>query len=44
VRYVKGIIRQGEAKATCRFVGIPATNVHFLDMPFYETGAIQKCH
>ncbi len=42
VRYVKGLIRQGEAKATCRFVGIPATNVHFLNMPFYETGAVQK--
>ena len=42
VRYVKGLIRRGEAKATCRFVGVPDTNVHFLDMPFYETGRIQK--
>lgn len=42
VRYVKGLIRQGEAKATCRFVGIPTENAHFLNMPFYETGAVQK--
>lgn len=42
VRQVKGIIRRGEAKATTRFVGIPNENVHFLDMPFYETGTIQK--
>lgn len=42
VRYVKGIIRRGEAKATCRFVGIPVENAHFLNMPFYETGTVQK--
>jgi glucosamine-6-phosphate deaminase len=42
LRHVKGIIRRGEAKATCRYVGIPEENVHFLDLPFYETGRIQK--
>lgn len=42
VRHVKGLIRQGEAKATCRFVGIPMENVHFLNMPFYESGTVQK--
>ncbi|GAB3257148.1 glucosamine-6-phosphate deaminase [Larkinella harenae] len=42
VRRVKGLIRQGEAKATCRFVGIPPEQVHFLNMPFYETGLVQK--
>ncbi len=42
VRKVKGLIRRGEAKSTARFVGIPDTNVHFLDLPFYETGSIQK--
>ncbi len=42
VRHVKGIIRRGEAKATCRFVGIPVENAHFLNMPFYETGKVQK--
>ncbi|HEV7347991.1 glucosamine-6-phosphate deaminase [Telluribacter sp.] len=42
VRHVKGLIRRGEAKATCRFVGVPMEQVHFLDMPFYETGTAQK--
>jgi glucosamine-6-phosphate deaminase len=42
VRQIKGIIRRSEAKATCRFVGIPDENIHFLDLPFYETGRIKK--
>ncbi|KAB7731639.1 glucosamine-6-phosphate deaminase [Rudanella paleaurantiibacter] len=42
VRHVKGLIRMGEAKATCRFVGIPVENAHFLNMPFYETGKVEK--
>ncbi len=42
LRYVKGIIRKGEARNTCRFVGIPDENVHFLHLPFYETGTIEK--
>lgn len=42
VRRVKGLIRRGEAKATCRFVGIPPEQVHFLNLPFYETGLVQK--
>ena len=41
-RKVKGLIRRGEAKATCKFVGIPQENIHFLDLPFYETGTVQK--
>ena len=42
VRYIKGLIRKGEAKATCRYVGIDKNNIHFLNMPFYETGSVQK--
>lgn len=42
VRAIKGLIRRGEAKAGCRFVGIPDSQAHFLDMPFYETGAVKK--
>lgn len=42
LRSVKGIIRRGEAKNTCRFVGVPMENAHFLNLPFYETGAIEK--
>jgi glucosamine-6-phosphate deaminase len=42
VRYIKGLIRKGEAKATCRFVGNGEQNVHFLNLPFYETGRVEK--
>jgi glucosamine-6-phosphate deaminase len=42
VRLIKGLIRRGEAKAACRYVGIPDKCVHFLDMPFYETGRVKK--
>ena len=42
VQKIKGLIRRGEAKAGCRYVGISDDKVHFLDMPFYETGLIQK--
>ena len=42
VRQVKGLIRRGEAKDVCRFVGIPDDHVHFLNMPFYETGTVKK--
>ena len=30
VREIKGLIRKGEAKNTCRFVGIKKENAHFL--------------
>ncbi len=39
---IKGLIRRGEAKAGCRSVGIPDSQAHFLDMPFYETGKVKK--
>ncbi|NDV45587.1 glucosamine-6-phosphate deaminase [Paludibacter sp. 221] len=39
---LKGLIRRGEAKAACRYVGLPSKNIHFLNLPFYETGTIQK--
>ncbi len=42
VQKIKGLIRRGEAKAACRYVGIPDSNFHFLDMPFYETGLVKK--
>lgn len=42
VRAIKGLIRRGEAKAGCRYVGIPDEQMHFLDMPFYETGRVKK--
>ena len=42
VMTIKALIRRGEAKAACRYVGIPDDHVHFLDMPFYETGTVKK--
>jgi glucosamine-6-phosphate deaminase len=42
VRQIKGLIRKGEAKATCRYVGIPDENAHFMNLPFYETGLVEK--
>src|SRR5690606_30516924 len=34
VRDIKSLIRRGEAKAGCRYVGITNDKAHFLDMPF----------
>ena len=42
VRKLKGMIRRGEAIAATRYVGVPDKNVHFLDLPFYETGTVKK--
>jgi glucosamine-6-phosphate deaminase len=39
---IKGLIRRGEAKAGGRYVGLPDEQMHFLDLPFYETGAVKK--
>lgn len=42
VQRLKGLIRRGEAKAGCRYVGLTDDKAHFLDMPFYETGLVKK--
>lgn len=42
VRKLKGIIRRSESLAATRYLGLPDTNVHFLDLPFYETGTVKK--
>lgn len=42
IRSIKGLIRRCEAKATCRYVGISDPNIHFQNLPFYETGTIEK--
>jgi glucosamine-6-phosphate deaminase len=42
IRQIKGLIRRGEAAATCRYVGIPETGIHFMNLPFYETGRVEK--
>jgi glucosamine-6-phosphate deaminase len=42
VRMIKGIIRRGEARAAARFCGVRDERIHFVDMPFYETGRTRK--
>ena len=43
IRAIKGLIRRCEAKATCRYVGLPdESRCHFQNLPFYETGTIDK--
>ena len=42
IRTVKGLIRKGEASAGARFIGLKDENIHFLNLPFYETGEARK--
>ncbi|WPR70850.1 glucosamine-6-phosphate deaminase [Flavobacterium sp. NG2] len=42
VRQIKGLIRKGEARSTCHYIGIPDEQIHFMELPFYETGTIEK--
>jgi glucosamine-6-phosphate deaminase len=42
IRNMASIIREKESLAATRFVGIPDSNVHFLKLPFYETGTVKK--
>jgi len=42
VRYIKGLIRKGEARATSHYVGLKDEQIHFMNLPFYETGKIEK--
>ena len=39
---LKGLIRRGEARLACAYNNIPSEQIHFLDLPFYESGAIEK--
>lgn len=40
---LKAAIRRSEARAACRSFGLDdSTHVHFLDMPFYESGGAEK--
>tara|TARA_R110001583_G_scaffold103190_4_gene250343 strand:- start:733 stop:2661 length:1929 start_codon:yes stop_codon:yes gene_type:complete len=42
VRKLKGLIRKRESLAATRFIGVADKNIHFLNLPFYETGTIKK--
>lgn len=42
IRTIKGLIRKGEAIAGARFAGLPDTNIHLMDLPFYDRGKFDK--
>ncbi len=42
VQQIKGLIRRGEARAAGRDCGVPYERLHFMDLPFYETGTVRK--
>jgi glucosamine-6-phosphate deaminase len=42
VRKIKGMIRRGEARGGARYCGLAEHQIHFLDLPFYETGKTRK--
>jgi len=42
LQQIKSLIRRTEARAGARFSGVKPENIHFLDMPFYETGRVRK--
>jgi glucosamine-6-phosphate deaminase len=39
---IKGMIRRGEARAAARECGVLVERLHFMDLPFYETGTVRK--
>ncbi len=42
VRRLKGDIRKAESLGATRYLGVPDNQVHFLNLPFYETGKVKK--
>lgn len=42
VRTIKGLIRRGEARTASTYNGVHSDHVHFLDLPFYESGRVEK--
>ena len=42
LRKLKGTIRKRESLSATRYIGIPDDQVHFLNLPFYESGKIKK--
>lgn len=42
LQLIKREIRRGEARAAGKHCGIPEERLHFLDLPFYDTGTVRK--
>jgi glucosamine-6-phosphate deaminase len=42
IQTVKGLVRKGEAMAGARYCGLEDDHIHFMALPFYESGKNQK--
>jgi glucosamine-6-phosphate deaminase len=42
LQLLKGLIRRGEATAGAEVCGVPEERLHFMDLPFYQTGLVRK--
>jgi len=42
IQAIKGLIRRTEALDAAKYCGLDESHMHFLDMPFYNTGRVQK--
>ncbi|MBL6723531.1 MAG: glucosamine-6-phosphate deaminase [Rubripirellula sp.] len=42
IQRIKGLIRRGEAREGARCCGVLDNHLHFLDLPFYQTGRVTK--
>jgi glucosamine-6-phosphate deaminase len=42
IQAIKALIRRTEAAAAAKFCSIEEKNIHFLDLPFYNTGTIYR--
>ncbi|GAA4849332.1 glucosamine-6-phosphate deaminase [Algivirga pacifica] len=42
IRKIKALVRKEEAIAAMHYYGLPEERIHFLNMPFYETGKVRK--
>jgi glucosamine-6-phosphate deaminase len=42
LQQIKSLIRRTEARAGARYSGVKPENIHFMDLPFYETGRVRK--
>lgn len=42
VQTIKGLIRKTEARSAALACGLLRENIHFLNLPFYQTGKVQK--
>lgn len=42
LRHIKGLVRKAEARAAAHFCGLKDQQIHYMSMPFYETGLVEK--